>query len=139
MELEENVRRKNFNWKEQIIAVAKIHLRKKQRAASVGDKWELKQTGDLLGLSHAPVSYALKLHQCLKDPDHPIQKANSATDALHMLAKIRADEARSLAVAKSITGSDKPAKKRVKGTEISLELLAQEFKPEAFDPRSEFL
>lgn len=129
MELEENVRRKSFNWKEQIHAVAKIHLRKKQRAARDGDKWDLKQTGDLLGLSHAPVSYALKLHTCLKDPDHPIQKCSSATDALHLLTKMRADEARRLAVARSITdGQPKtPVKKRKTGVELTLDDIAQEF------------
>jgi DNA modification methylase len=102
MELEENVRRKAFTWKEEIIAIARIHHKKKKTAVQNKDRWGVRETGRVLGVSHASVGYALQLYACLQDPEHKIQECKSVTDALHTLTKMRLDEARRLAIKQNV-------------------------------------
>ena len=117
MELEENVRRKNFSWKEEVVAINKIHRRSQKKARDRGDSWGVRETGRLLGVSHASIGYATKLYACLADPQHPVQNCVSATDALNKLVEMKSDEARRLAVKRNIitTGKTKGA-----GVEVSL-------------------
>jgi DNA modification methylase len=121
IELEENIRRKAFDWKEQVCAIAYQHQRKTKRALASGERWSQKQTGELLGVSHASISYALALHKFLQDPKHPIQKCGSATNAIHLLTKLRADEARR---AKVMISTEKP---KAKGKVLDLEQLASDW------------
>lgn len=136
MELEENIQRKNFNWKEEVCAIHKIHSIKRKQAIKNKESWGIRQTGKLLGVSHASVQYATKLYRCLQDPTHPIQEAGSATDALHMLAKIKLDEARRHAVAKSISPIEQTKRPTRSGSEVSLDDIAEEFEVDVDDYES---
>lgn len=136
MELEENIRRKNFNWKEEVCAIYKIHQKKKLKALRDGDRWGMRETGRLLGVSAASVQYAAKLYLCLQDPEHKVHQASSATDALHLLAQERAVEARRLAVARNVE-VDAKTSPQDDGEEIDLDSIGAEFSVSEF-PVSEF-
>lgn len=104
LELVENVHRKNFSWQEEVIAVKKVHLLK-TRAVALGQisdctHWGQRQTGRLLNIALGSVNYALQIADKLSDPDSPLWKLGSMTEALQWIAKQRLDEAsKQLAVA----------------------------------------
>jgi DNA modification methylase len=128
MELEENVRRKAFNWKEEICAIYKIHAKKKRKALLNGDSWGMRETGRLLGVSGASVQYAIKIYQALRDPEHEVHEACSANDALNLLVKQKAMEARRLATAKNISVPKPETKPNAEtGVEISLDDIGSDF------------
>jgi len=95
MELEENVKRKEMSWKERVVAIANIHrLYQEQAIAESGDIWSMKATGKLLGISVGNVQYCVVLAKMLADPNHPVQKAESLTDALKVLIQLKEDAAK---------------------------------------------
>ena len=119
LELIENVQRRNFTWQEEVIAIARIHRLKSREAVLAEDTWGQRETGRLLKLSLASVSYAVRLADKLSDnPDSPMWKASGVSDAIQMLATQAFDEANRQLVAnaksrattlpdiKTIAGSD---------------------------------
>lgn len=91
MELEENVRRKAMDWKEQIHSIAKIHLLKKRNATLSGEEWGVEQTGALLGISKFPVQYATILSKELKNnPTSAIAQASGVREAIDLIVQERA-------------------------------------------------
>lgn len=126
MELEENVRRKNFTWKEEVIAIFKIHKRNRVKARERSEKWGMRETGRLLNVSGASVSYAVKLYECLQDPEHPVHECFSATDAINKLAQMRAAEARQEAVRRNVLETPEDFRKHSKkSNELGLDELAE--------------
>jgi hypothetical protein len=106
LELVENVQRKNFSWQEQVLAVRKVHFLKK-RAASLGQiedctTWGQKQTGRLLGISEGNVTYCLRIAAYLEEPDSPIWKLGSLTEAFQWEAKQELDRT-SMALADALS------------------------------------
>ena len=52
LEVEENIRRKDFTWQERVVAVARIHELKWRESVLNPDveRWTQRQTGELLGV-----------------------------------------------------------------------------------------
>ena len=105
LELVENIQRQNFSWQEQVLAVKKVH-QLKMRAFTLGQIpeaqiWGQKQTGRLLGISAGNVNYCLKMAEHLTDPDSPIWKLSSMTEALQFLTKQELDKA-SIALSEAV-------------------------------------
>jgi hypothetical protein len=105
LELIENVQRQNFSWQEQVLAVKKVH-QLKTRAFVLGQipdasSWGQKQTGRLLNISAGNVNYCLKIAEHLTDPDSPLWKLSSLTEALQYLTKLEHDKA-SLALSEAV-------------------------------------
>ena len=105
LELIENIQRKNFSWQEEVLAVKKIH-QLKSRAFALGQiederNWGQRQTGRLLGISAGNVNYCLRVATYLENPDSPIWKLNSLSEAFQWEAKQELDRA-SLALAAAV-------------------------------------
>lgn len=91
LELEENVKRKEMNWKEKCQSIAEIHRLHRKEAITDGDSWTQDQTGRLLGVSAGNVNYCLEMTKYLKDPNHPVQKAESLSEAFRILIQLKED------------------------------------------------
>ncbi len=91
LELEENVRRKQMTWQENVLAIARIHRLKSMNAALTGLDWGQAETGELLGCTAANVSYALTVAKTLESKDAEIYACGSAKEALQLLMKRRED------------------------------------------------
>lgn len=87
IELEENIRRKEMTWQEQVLGIAQVHKGEAQRAALEGSKWTQQMTGALFGRSHTLVGYALRLASALESGDEEIVKAATTDDAISILTK----------------------------------------------------
>lgn len=89
MELEENIRRKDIDWKEYVKAVDQIHnLKFKENEG----QWSKQQTAELLGINVAYIYHCLAL---AKDLDNPIYKeCQSLTDAIRVKLQEAEDAAR---------------------------------------------
>lgn len=91
MELEENVRRKQMSWKEEVHAIAKIHLLKTRQAVLNGEDWGTRETGELLGISKFPVSYSALISKILKnEPGSAVANATSFREAIDLCVAERA-------------------------------------------------
>lgn len=92
MELEENIRRKDMDWKERVRTVAEVHELHKNDAALNSSKWTLTQTGELLDLSIGNVQYCVTMVEYLDKKDHPVHKATSLNEAFRILLEIKENE-----------------------------------------------
>lgn len=98
IELEENIRRKNFEWAEEVRALAELHkLRQKLYGKAIhgheSGGWGLKETAQAVGKSQASVSMDIKLAEGLsRYPE--LAKAKNKSTAMRMLQKM--EEARLL-------------------------------------------
>lgn len=92
MELEENLRRKEMDWKERVKSIAEIHQLNKFEKTLNGETWTQKATGELLNLSTGNVSNCVEMDRLLRDTNHPIQKAESLSDAFRILVQMKEDE-----------------------------------------------
>jgi ParB family chromosome partitioning protein len=93
LELEENIRRKDMDWKEQVCAVAEIHKLKERKGILGGEQWGYRQTGELLGMSAAKITYALQLATAIKELGNPVRTAKNTSEALRILMKQKEDVA----------------------------------------------
>lgn len=85
MELEENVRRKSMGWKEEVSAIARIHTLKSRKAVIAGEEWGAQETGELLGISRFPVTYAVMINKILKnEPSSLVASATSFREAIDL-------------------------------------------------------
>lgn len=109
MELEENLKRKDMNWKERVVGLSEYHQLLVREKIMEGEKWALEETGKLLGVSLSTTAYCVKLASCLKDPNHPIQNAASVNDALRILLTEKENATNRLLVATSATPTVTPA------------------------------
>lgn len=92
MELEENIRRKQMNWKEHIRSIAEVHRLYRKESFLKGEKWTKAATGELLGISIGNVQYCVEVEKLLLDSKHPIQNAEGLNDAFRILLKLKEDE-----------------------------------------------
>jgi DNA modification methylase len=94
MELEANIRRKEMTWKEMVKCVAEVHKLHQQEAANQEKfiRWTQEKTGELLNISIGNVNYCVELEKYLRDPQHPIQKADSMAEAFRILIQLKEDE-----------------------------------------------
>jgi DNA modification methylase len=83
IELEENFRRLNFTWQEEVAAVVDIHKRHRISALRAGNDWTQQMTGDLLGgYSDSYVSNCLRVFPKLTDDKYA--KCTGLTDAVRL-------------------------------------------------------
>lgn len=92
LEYTENEDRVDFDWKEKCKAIARIHKLNLTKSHLVAENWTMKQTGRLLNLSAGNVHYCVNLSLLLKDSKHPIQQAESLSDAFRILLQLKEDE-----------------------------------------------
>lgn len=97
LEVEAN-KHKRFNWRENCIAVDRVHSGYSLDAALKGEGWTLKETGKLLGTTASPVHYAVLVAARLKAEDPEILKCDSLNDALKVLMSRKEAEANALLV-----------------------------------------
>lgn len=93
IELEENLRRKDMNWKEKVVGIVQYHKAAKRAALLDGGKWSQQMTGDLLGFDQASVSIAFKVYEEIKAGNERVIGADSLTDALKIIVGNSLDEA----------------------------------------------
>jgi len=96
LELEENVRRKQFAWQETCLAVRKVHNTKQGEASRAQEKWWTSHTGELLGMSNGNVGYCLLIAQHIADGDEEVTNAEGLMDALRIITQRKHDLAEDL-------------------------------------------
>jgi len=100
LELEENKHRKDWDWKEECLLIAKIHLLRTRQAAKDSKTWGQLETGQLFNVNVANVNHAIYLaREIISNPDGEIAHAESAQDAWRVVLRkeqerINADLAR---------------------------------------------
>lgn len=111
LEVEENVIRKDFDWKERVLAITVAHETAKRQSILGGDlkSWGQAQTGELLGLAVGNINNALKLASYIRNGDKDITGAESPTEAFKILLLRKEREAHKVLAgflsAKSQTGA----------------------------------
>ena len=95
LEMEANIARKDFTWKERVLGVVRVHEYRYRTAVlnPDADRWTQRHTGDLLRQSQASVNYALSLAPYIRNGDKEICEADSLTDALKVLISRKEREA----------------------------------------------
>ena len=94
LEIEENHRRKDVTWQEQVLGLAEYHKLAQREALRDGEEWSQELTGKLLNISQASVSVALMIAKDIKaNRDCEIAKCASLKDALTVRAVKKLDEA----------------------------------------------
>jgi len=99
LEAEENVRRKDMTWQEQVRSIKLVHQHQALQSALKGEGWTQSMTGKLLGKSQANVSYALQIATLLDANDKEVNDCSGLTDAIKLLVK-RAEDAAMAELAK---------------------------------------
>lgn len=94
LEIEENVRRKETSWQEQVIGLYDYHRICERRALKRNEKWGQQLTADLLNIEQSAVSSAIRVAKILKtNPEDPIKDAANLSEALRILVSRTLDEA----------------------------------------------
>lgn len=93
LELEENLRRKQMRWQEITLGIYSAHKKKKTEASRVQAKWGVRQTGALLGQSHAAVADALVVAERLIAGDTEVLEAPTFEKAWQVLLNRKQEEA----------------------------------------------
>lgn len=93
MELEENIRRKDFTWQERVLNIATIHSVKKRKATLDAKKWGQKETAEALGLDSAcSVNYSLKIAERLRrGKTDPVWNCDSMMEAWRLMMREEED------------------------------------------------
>jgi ParB-like chromosome segregation protein Spo0J len=107
LEVEENIRRKDFDWRERVQAVARIHeLTGRQKILSKeATQWTQRQTGELLGVSVGHVSYCVTLAARLAAKDAEIEECLSLSEAMKVLLERKEKEANKLLALATMNGA----------------------------------
>lgn len=79
VELEENIKRKDLSWQDNVRATHRIHT----LYVGLDENWTQQQTGDSIGIKQANISIHLKVAQQLHDPR--IAEANTIQEALTII------------------------------------------------------
>ncbi len=95
IELEENVRRKDFSWQERVLNIATIHAIKKRQAALDSKTWGQRHTAEALGLDgHASVNYSIRIAERLTaSKTDPLWQCDSMMDAWRTIMRDEIDRA----------------------------------------------
>lgn len=134
LELIENVQRHNFSWQEEVLAIARIHKIRVQQNILDRSTWTQQQTGRLLGISKANVSYCLSIAKHLDNPDSPIWKCSGMVEAIQYLSKVAHDQASQM-LAEQVKAKANTIPVGVATTpSADLESFIQKFDPTVFQP-----
>ena len=104
LEVEANVRRKDFTWSERVLAVCRVHELKFVAAALSGERWGQRQTGELLGQSLGNVNSCLTLGSLIRQKDKEILACATPADALKLLLRRKEAEASKLLATSTLSG-----------------------------------
>lgn len=110
LELEENIRRKEFSWQERCIGIAKVHLLKRIKDPST--TWGTEQTGEMLGVTHSHVGKLIKIGQLLQSGDEELAKCATLMDAISTLVARRATEAQRLLAERDLLERQRVAREK---------------------------
>jgi ParB/RepB/Spo0J family partition protein len=110
LELEENIRRKQFTWQEQCLGIMRTHTLK--RVADPTLTWGTKQTGEMLGVSHSHVGKLIKIGQLLQAGDKEVAACATLQDAITLLVTRRAAEVQALVTKRDLELRAIEAKKK---------------------------
>jgi ParB-like chromosome segregation protein Spo0J len=92
IELETNIRRRQFTWKETVLAVVKVHTSRTREAAINRTEWTQEMTGELLGgYSRVYVTNCLTIAPYLENENY--KDCESITDALRVYYRSIEDRA----------------------------------------------
>lgn len=91
MEIAENTKRKDLDWREWALGIAEVHQLMSQEKVLAFEKWNRSATADLLGTSRASVNNAIWLAELILAQDKEVIAADSAKAALNILVKRRED------------------------------------------------
>lgn len=89
IELDENFKRLEMTWKDSVRGLAKFHEIHKTNASHRGEKWGLRASGSLLGVSVGWLNTATILARELDRGTPEVHKAESATDAIKALTRLK--------------------------------------------------
>lgn len=81
VELEENVRRLDFNWIERAQLISDYH----KHRSETDDDWDLEETADALGLNHDAVVRQVTVIRAVESGNEELLKADNYTSAHRML------------------------------------------------------
>lgn len=91
LELEENLRRKKMRWQEVTLGIYTAHQLKKKESSKMQAKWGVRQTGALLGVSHATVGDSLIVAERLIAGDTEVLEAQTFEKAQSILLSRKQD------------------------------------------------
>jgi 16S rRNA G966 N2-methylase RsmD len=95
LELETNIRRRQFSWRENIKAVCRVHYTRRREAVLAGGtaaSWTLAMSGELLGgYGHTYVYNCLNLEPFIDTPE--FKDCEGITDAVRLFERKREDSA----------------------------------------------
>lgn len=94
MELEENIRRKDFRWQERCLGILRVHRIKKRKNPDI--RWGYRQTGELLGVVHSQINKLVVVGELLERGDAELNACESFTEALAKLTARRAEQTQKL-------------------------------------------
>ncbi len=92
LEATENLIRRDFDWKETVLAIDKVHRLKTNENALRGEAWGVRETGRLLNSSKSNIGRATIIATYLRQNDPEILAASNLTDAFKVLLRRREDE-----------------------------------------------
>lgn len=96
LELTENLKRADNTWQETCLAVAKIHYLKVRRSALESKSWGQRDTGNLLNVNQANITYSLIVaKELINDPtkSNEFWKASNFSEAYSIIVKRNEDAA----------------------------------------------
>lgn len=105
LEATENNARQDLTWQERCLSVDKVHRLRSTNAALSGERWGVRETGQLIGQSVGSISIATTIAERLHANDEEIWKCDSVQDAFRILARRREDEANALIARATIPGA----------------------------------
>lgn len=92
IELESNIRRRQFTWRENVCAVEKVHKTRAREAILSGTTWTLDMTGAVLGgYGHSYVWNCLQLAPVIDGDEY--KACESITDAVRVMLRQKEDAA----------------------------------------------
>lgn len=93
LEMEENLRRKQMDWKEECASILKIHSLKTDLAIAEGETWTAKHSATMLGVSRAQVGFVLTVAQELQRLDSPCHQCDGVWSAIKLIMRRNEDRA----------------------------------------------
>lgn len=125
LEWEENGRRRNMRWQDNIMGIYTTHRLKVTTAAKDYKSWGQAQTGKVLGVSLGYVNDAIKLAEAILEDFKPVSEAPNVSAAIQALYKraqdkVDAELAKRHAMAPVISAASKQTKPRIKQAESGM-------------------
>lgn len=106
LEATENIVRKDFDWREVVLAIDKVHRLKTVEGYSAGEAWGIRETGRLLNTAKSSVSRAVLIAKFLHENDPQITAAEGVTEAYQILLRREEDRLARALVAASVPKRD---------------------------------